>query len=116
MERIEIELLAEGEIPERVRAVSDFVAYFTAWLKPEEGNASGPIKSSRNPPSLHTPDAYQHILVQIAPHAKAVLAQFLVAYVNSRNMKIKISKGTTSIEVPSGSVSYDQMKEILDSM
>jgi hypothetical protein len=115
MERFEIELLAEGDIPKRVRAVSEFVAYFSTWIKPEEGNATGPIQSSRNPPS--TPDAYQHILVQIAPapHVKITLAQFLVWYLNNCNMNIKISKGTTTIEVPSGTV-YAQMKEILDSM
>jgi hypothetical protein len=123
MERFEIELLAAGEIPERVRAVGHFVASFAAWIKPEDGNANGPIKSSRNPPSgspprpgLQTPDAFQHILVQIAPRAKAVLAEFLVWYLNNCKLNIKISKGTTTIEVPSGSVSLGQMKEILDSM
>jgi hypothetical protein len=116
MESFEIELLASGEIPERERAVGHFVAYFAAWVKPEDGNANGPIRSSRNPPSLQTPDAFQHILVNIAPRAKAVLAEFLVWYLNNRNMKIKISKGTTTIEVPSGSVSLAQMMEILDSM
>ena len=121
MESFEIELLASGEIPERTRAVGHFIAYFDAWIKPEWGNANGPIESSRNPPGLQRPglqkpEAFQHILVNIAPHAKQLLAEFLVWYVNNQNMKIKISKGTTTIEVPSGSVSIAQMHEILDSM
>jgi len=121
MERFEIELLASGEIPERTRAVGEFVGYFAAWIKPEWGNANGPIESSVNPPGpqrpgRQKPEDFQHILVNIAPHAKQLLAEFLVWYVNNQNMKIKISKGTTTIEVPSGSVSIAQMHEILDSM
>ena len=121
MEPFEIELLASGEIPERTRAVGEFIAYFDAWIKPELGNANGPIQSSVNPLGLQRlgrqkPEDFQHILVNIAPLAKDLLAEFLVWYLNNRNMNIKISKGTTTIEVLSGSVSLAQMKEILDSM
>ena len=124
MESFEIELLASGEIPERTRAVGHFIAYFDAWIKPEWGNANGPIESSRNPPGLQRPglqkpEAFQHILVNIAPRAKDLLAEFLVWYVNNQNMKINISrpsKGATTTEVPPGSVSIAQMQEILDSM
>ena len=121
MESFEIELLASGEIPERTRAVGHFIAYFSTRIKDEWGNANGPIASSRKPPGREgpgrqKPEDFQHILVNIAPHAKQLLAEFLVWYVNNQNMKIKISKGTTTIEVPSGSVSIAQMHEILDSM
>jgi len=115
MEQFEIELLASGEIPERRRKVGEFVAYFAARIKPEWGNANGPIQSSRNPPGLQKPEAFQHILVNIAPQAKDPLAEFLVWYVKNCKMSIKISKGTTTIEVPLG-VSLARMKEILASM
>ena len=121
MESFEIELLASGEIPERTRAVGHFIAYFSTWIKDEWGNANGPIASSRKPPGREgpgrqKPEDFQHILVNIAPHAKDLLAEFLVWYLKNCKMNIKISKGTTTIEVPSGSVSIAQMKEILDSM
>ena len=121
MESFEIELLASGDIPERTGAVGHFVGYFAAWIKDEWGNANGPIASKRKPPGREgpgrqKPEDFQHILVNIAPRAKQLLAEFLVWYVNNQNMNIKISKGTTTIEVRSGSVSIAQMQEILDSM
>jgi hypothetical protein len=113
MERIRIELLAEGDIFEKMQAASDFVSYLNDSLKSEEGNASGPIEERS---ALHFLDQWQHILVEIVPYAKAVLIQVLVAYASTRNAKIKIRRGTTSIEIPSRKVSDEEIKKIIDSI
>jgi hypothetical protein len=124
MESFEIELLASGEIFERTRAVGHFIAYFSTRIKDEWGDANGPIASIRKPPGLQRlgqqkPEDFQHILVNIVPRMKDLLAEFLVWYINNQNMTINISrpsKGATTTEVPPGSVSVAKMEEILDSM
>jgi hypothetical protein len=44
------------------------------------------------------------------------LIPLLIAYVQKNNAKIKVTRGKTTIEVPSSKVSKEQIKELLESI
>ena len=81
-------------------------------LKPQGGEAIGPIQTR----SLESPDYWQHILVTVAPGVISSLIPLLIAYVQKNNAKIKVTRGKTTIEVPSSKVSKEQIKELLESI
>jgi hypothetical protein len=109
MEKLQIELQVDGDIVKQIGEASAFVAYLNDSLKPEGGEALGPIQTRAAGPSDH----WLQVLVDMGKVTIPSLIHLLIAYRNRANAKVKIKRGNTSIEVQ-GKLTAEQKQQLID--